>query len=554
LPAPAQGGEKPPARESAVILSLAESSPVLGVHQETELRIEVTSPPPGELPFPRIMCNAGRVEDVVREGPASFSARYLLPSSRFPHVALMVVEFPALAARAALPWRAVMGVSLRAAAIPAFRTDPGAQVTLHIGDKEYGPEPAGSDGIVHIPVVVPPGIAFGLARSVNRHGRASEQMLDLKIPPGPRLLLAAPPTLAAGSVAEVRAFAVEPSGRLADGRTIVLRSSALRPHPLGSRGPGEAAFLVRAPSVLHERSLRLEALVQGEPNTAVSADVALVPAPAARLDLQPEAPVLRASPDASLRVFIAAADAFGNRLDAGRAAVLVDDSPARPLPADDRAMVLVQPPIGSGDREAVYVEAVLDAGHAITRIPLWRPPRPRPPWWAELRPPRHTLTPRLGVLWNLHREAGMSFLLEALQHRGPWPRGMAFGLAMGFVHNELVCENRTGATRVHLQGVPLLALARLHHRRNRLVVGLGLGGGLVLSHARVRSFQADVNEHDVAPALEAAVEAGLHATRSVQVVAGLRYLAVRVGRMSGGDEIVGNAGGLVGDLGYRLVW
>jgi hypothetical protein len=86
---PARAGRASDARRAApsaarVTLSLAVPSPVLGVEDETELRIVATGAFASPLPFPRILCSAGRVEDMVREGPTSFSARFLLPSSRFP--------------------------------------------------------------------------------------------------------------------------------------------------------------------------------------------------------------------------------------------------------------------------------------------------------------------------------------------------------------------------------------------------------------------------------------------------------------------------------------
>jgi hypothetical protein len=109
--------------------------------------------------------------------------------------------------------RGSLAVRLRAAASPAFHTDPGAKVTVKVGDKEFGPVIAPADGNVRVPVVVPPGIAFALARSVNRHGKASQQFLDLKIPPAQRALVVAPEKLAAGSAAEVAVLAVDPNGR-----------------------------------------------------------------------------------------------------------------------------------------------------------------------------------------------------------------------------------------------------------------------------------------------------------------------------------------------------
>ncbi len=547
LPAAARSAPSEP--EPAVLVSLAEVSPVLGVHDETELRIRVVNAPSGEMPMPRILCSEGHVEDLVREGPARFSGRYVLSTNRFPRVAILVVEF-AIQPRVA---RAVMGVRLRAAASPAFRTDPGSQVTIIVGDKEFGPELAGPDGMVRIPVVVPPGIQFGQVRSVNRHGRASEQLLDLKIPPGPRVLIDAPTRMLAGHAAEVHVYAVEPTGRLVDGRRIVLSASS-EPAQVLAWGPGEATFLVRAPAILDRSSVHLDAQVESEPGTLTGADAGLHPTPAAEISLEPDAPRLSTSPDASVRVFLEAQDAFGNRLDPGPAAVLVDGAPAQIQSTEDgRAMVLVRPPIVLQGQQAVEVEAVMDHGHTVVQIPLQYPPRKIPPWWTQVPAPRYTLTPRMGVFWNPHQLPGAALLVEGLAHHGPWPKGLAFGAALGLVHQEILASNELGASQVSLEQVPLLALARYGQRRGRLIMGVGGGLGLVVNFARLRSFQTDVHGHGLGVAAEASAELGV-LMRSAQLVAGVHYLALGLSRMSGGDEIVGDAGGLIGDVGYRLAW
>lgn len=538
--------------EPAVLVSLAEASPVLGVHEETELRIRVVNPPATELPMPRILCSEGHVEDMVRDGPAHFSGHYVLSTNRFPRVAILVVEF----ATRPRPIRAAMGVRLRAAASPAFRTDPGSQVTITVGDKEFGPEQAGTDGMVRIPVVVPPGVDFGQVRSVNRHGRASEQLLDLKIPPGPRVLIDAPNKVLAGQLAELRVYAVEPTGRLADGRRIVLRTSFL-PAQVLSRGPGETAFLIRAPALLDRNSIHLDAQLEGEPNTITAADIGLQAAPAAQLSLEADAPRLSASPDATVRVFLGAQDAFGNRLDPGPAAVLVDGVPGQIQATEDgRAMVLVRPPIVVENRRTVEVEAVMDEGHAVLSIPLQHPVHPvrkAPPWWTRVADPRYTLTPRMGVFWNPHQLPGAAILAEGLRYRGPWPAHLAFGAATGLLHQEILASNDNGATQTTLQQIPVLALARYTARRERLVFAAGAGAGIVVTFARLRSFDTIVHEYGVGAAVEAFGELGL-LMPSGQFVAGVRCLAMKQARLSGGDEIVGNSGGLIGDLGYRLVW
>jgi hypothetical protein len=545
---PVQTRFEPPAAATRVTLSLATPSPVLGIEAETELRIVATGAFTSPLPFPRILCSAGRVEDLVREGPTSFSARFLLPSARFPQVAIVVADF----SHDSLILRGALAVRLRAAASPGFHTDPGAKVTVKVGDKEFGPVHAPADGNIHVPVVVPPGIEFALARSVNRYGKASQQLLDLKIPPAQRALVVAPEKLTAGSACEVAVLAVEPTGRLVDASTILLASSGPRPQPLGSRAPGEARFLVRVPASLQDLTLHLMASLRGQPDVAAEADLVLVPAPTAQVLLQPEAIEPEATPLRSLRVFLSSQDAFGNATDAGEASVLVDGRPVRTQATEDgRAILLIQPPAVLAGREAMEVEAVLDGGHATERVPLALFTRRLPP--DPVQPQRYTLTPRLGLLWNLHQAPGTALFVEAMASRRPGVGGFAFGIAAGYLHSRVFTWNAAGAGDVVLDQIPLLAQARYRRRINRLALSVGAGAGLVLAQARLSVFNSEISGYSVAFACEGSTEAAFLLHRS-QVVFGLRYLAMSLGKLSSGDEIVGNAGGFIVDAGYRIGW
>ena len=539
---------EPPASAARVTLSLATASPVLGIDDETELRIVATGTFASPLALPRILCSAGRVEDLVREGPTSFSARFLLPSARFPQVAIVVADF----SHDSLMLRGALAVRLRAAASPAFRTDPGARVTVKVGDKDFGPVVAPADGNVHVPVVVPPGIDFALARSVNRYGKASQQLLDLKIPPAQRVFVVAPDRLAAGSACEIVVLAVDPSGRLVNASTILLASSGPRPEPLGSRSAGEARFLVRVPASLQDPTLHLVASLLGQPGVVAEADVVLVSAPTAQVLLQPEATRPDATPLRSLRVFLSAHDAFGNPTDAGEASVVVDGKPASPQATEDgRAVLVLRPPAVLAGRDAMEVEAVLDSGHATERIPLALFTRRPPP--DPVQAQRITLTPRLGLLWNLNQAPGAALLVEAMVSRHLSVGGFAFGATIGYVHSRFFAWNSAGAGDVVLDQIPLLAQARHRRRINRLALSVGAGAGLVVAQARLRVFNSEISGHSVAFACEGSTEAAFLLHRS-QVVFGLRYLAMSLGKLSSGDTIVGNSGGFIVDAGYRIGW
>jgi hypothetical protein len=485
---------------------------------------------------------------MVREGPTSFSARFLLPAGRFPQPAIVVADF----SHDSLILRGALAVRLRAAASPAFHTAPGAKVTVKVGDKEFGPLVAPADGNIHVPVVVPPGINFAIARSVNRAGKANQQILDLKIPPAQRALIVAPEKLPAGSAGEIAVLAVEPSGRLVDASTITLASTGPRPQPLGSLAQGEARFLVRAPASLQDPTLHLMASLRGQPEVSAEADVVLGSAATAQVLLQPEATRPDGVPLRSLRVFLSSQDAFGNPTDVGEAAVLVDGQPASPEATEDgRVMLTLRPPALLAVRESMDVEAVLDNGHATERIPLDLFKRRLPP--DPVQAPRYTLTPRLGFLWNFQQTPGLALFVEAMASRHPSLTGFAFGATLGYLHSNIFSSNNAGAGDVVLDQLPLLAQARYRRRFNRLGLSVGAGAGMALGRASLHAFDRDIAGYSVAFAVEGSTEAALLLHRS-QVVLGLRYLAMSLGKLSSGDVIVGNTGGFIVDAGYRIGW
>jgi hypothetical protein len=532
-----------------VTLTLADSSPVIGVTGETELRIEVSDAPETPMPLPLVLCSVGQVEDLGREGPTKFTGRYILPAGRFPQPAIIVAEFTHFA----WPIRGMTTVQLRAAAIPSLRTDPGAQVTLRVGDRDFGPQVAPADGVVHVPVVVSPGVEFATARSVNQYGKASEQILDLHVPYSQRVLFAAPNVFVAGAVAEVAVYAVEPSGHPANGSDLVLRAAGAKVHALGSRHPGEAIFLVKAPSILKGNSLRMEAQLKDQNKTRVATRITLVPAPAAGLTLEPEADHLARTPEASLRVFLGAEDAFGNPVDAGRADVLVDGKDAHvKATTEGEPMVIVTAPVPANGQDEVIVEGVLDNVRAIRRIPIGLGQRPLPPSPVTPPPPRYTLTPRLGVLWNFGAAAGGALFVDAVAFRSARLPNLGLGLSLGLVQTWFATESAGGITRTALTTLPILLQIHQRFLAGRTFFGLGAGAGFAMSWAHIASYGATVVGSSYGAVADASLETGFRIGHAADLVFSVRYLALYLAPFSSSDQINGNAAGAVADLGYRM--
>jgi hypothetical protein len=541
-----------PAGSPSVRVTLADASPVIGLTGETALTIEVSNPPVTPMPMPRVLCSLGQIEDLGREGPAKFTARYILPTSRYPQPAILVAEF--LDPRA--PLRGMLRIRLRAAATPTFRTAPGARVTMRVDDREFGPQVAAADGSVHVPVVVPPGVAFAVARSVNEHGKATEQVVDLHVPYSQRLLIAAPEVLSAGAIAEVAVYAVEPSGRPAAAAELMLRAGNKPVQPLGSPRPGEARFLITAPTILRQKSMRIEAQIKGQSTTVTATRIALVPGPATGLVLEPEAPRLDRKTKPSMRVFLGAEDAFGNPVDAGHAGVLIDGQPA-PVKADPdgQPTVIVHAPPLDEKRDEVVLEGVLGLAHTSKRIPVRTPPKPAPPPKPDeyLAFPKYTVTPRLGVLTNFGPLAGTTFFVDGFVAPSARDRGFALGMALGFVESRFVAESVSGIARTDLSSIPISFQARQHVVFDRLFASVGVGAGFALAFTRVHAYDTTTAGYSVGAFGEASLEGGVIFHKAHLAVA-LRYVGLYLSDFSTGEHLAGNAGGAVLDVGYRRVW
>jgi hypothetical protein len=546
-PRPSLSEKTPEPLAGPLSITVALASPVLGVDQESELRIDLGEDVPAPRVPPRVTASAGRVDELVKVGPRSFIGRYVLPAERFPQVAILLAELadPFAGGR---PLRAFTMVRLRAAASPAFHTDPGAAVTLRIGDKEFGPIRAQRDGTVRVPVVVPPGVGFGVARSVNQFGESTEQTVDLRIPPFRRVMLVAPHELPAGTTQEMAVYAVDASGLPVDPGAISLQTSAGRPQPLGGR-PGEARFLVKVPAT-SAAPLHLEGGLREQPEAKDVADVPVLPGPTRHLVLRPDRARLPAAAGSSLRVYLAGEDQFGNSTDPAGAAVLVDGAlvPTR-AEADGQVTAVVSAP-PDRRRDHVEVEAVLGNAYARRRIPVGSPVSFTRP---DVGPPHLTITPRAGVLLDPDRPPGASARLEVLGRGQTWPAWLLVGMGVGLMTTELRASDGLGISEIDLLQVPVMALARYQRRIGRAALGAELGAGAIWSRVSVDSFGHEVAGHRLSPAAEVGADAAADLGAG-QVVVGLRYLLATVGKLSSGDRLLGQTGGLVLDLGFRLGW
>ncbi len=174
----------PPA--SRVSLSVEPPSPVKGRDTEARLTVRLLQPDgsPDDTGAPPVLrANVGRVEALVRVGPGTWHARYVLPDTRYPEVAILV-------ALSAWPHpQSIHGaygkvlVPLAAAVELSGRSEPGAEFSITIAGVQFGPVKVAPDGRFRVPIIVPPGHRFGQVRVVDAAGNMRRTQMDLALPP-----------------------------------------------------------------------------------------------------------------------------------------------------------------------------------------------------------------------------------------------------------------------------------------------------------------------------------------------------------------------------------
>ncbi|MBI4508390.1 MAG: hypothetical protein HY698_02060 [Deltaproteobacteria bacterium] len=92
------------------------------------------------------------------------------------------------------------------------QTSKGAAVTVEIGNKQFGPVVADSQGKAQVPVEVPPGVATAMVHAVDHKGRRTTRELPLPKSGFATSLVIAPSTLLAGNSATISLFAIRPDG------------------------------------------------------------------------------------------------------------------------------------------------------------------------------------------------------------------------------------------------------------------------------------------------------------------------------------------------------
>ena len=183
-------GQAPAA--SSVALTLDPVAPVKG--RDPVATLEITIGGLDQPAPPVLRANVGTFENVERVGPGRFRARYVLPVTRFPEVAIIVAFAPWPHPQSVEGAFGVLRVPISSAVEVPGRAEPGAEVRLTLGNSTFGPVTAQPDGSFRLPVVIPPGIGMARTITVDHVGNKRTSPLDLMLPPTDQLACVVTPT------------------------------------------------------------------------------------------------------------------------------------------------------------------------------------------------------------------------------------------------------------------------------------------------------------------------------------------------------------------------
>jgi hypothetical protein len=188
---------------STVALSLSPASPVKGRDTTALLEISIGGV---EQPAPPVLrANVGSFDAIERVGPSKFRVRYVLPTTRFPEVAIIVAFAPWPHPQSVEGAFGVLRVPIASAVEVPGKAEPGAEVVLTLAGTGFGPVKAGADGTFRLPVVVPPGYGIAKFATRDRVGNRRSTTLDLVLPPTDQLACVVTPTrLPADGVSKAR--------------------------------------------------------------------------------------------------------------------------------------------------------------------------------------------------------------------------------------------------------------------------------------------------------------------------------------------------------------
>jgi hypothetical protein len=275
----------PPA--TTVSATVTPAAPVKGRDTSAELEI-VVGDSGGSAP-PVLRANVGTVEALERTGPGRYRARYVLPTTRYPEVAVIVAFSAWPHPQSVHGALGVLRVPLASAVEVPGRTEPGAEMRLTIAGQSFGPVTAAADGSFRLPVVVPPGYGTATGETRDRVGNRRRTSMDLHLPPTDQLACVATPNrLPADGASRARILCATSDryGAAAKGAKVQLTSSLGTLSPPRELGPGLFEWTWVAPRQRGDGVTRLDARWrQGSSDSGEHLEIALGQGPVASVEV-----------------------------------------------------------------------------------------------------------------------------------------------------------------------------------------------------------------------------------------------------------------------------
>ena len=190
------------AQRFEITLSWAVDHVVLGDTEQLEISIRT----PAAVNHVWATASTGTLGRARRIAPGRFVANYRPPRKYYPQIAIIAAG-ARLGDQPLVGWRPLQ---LWGKGEAQVRGAPNRDVTVLINKRRFGPVRANANGIASVPVIVPPGVRFGMARG---------ERVDLKLPRDtPLHLLVTPPNVSGdrGQPIDVYVFATDDRGRPRD--------------------------------------------------------------------------------------------------------------------------------------------------------------------------------------------------------------------------------------------------------------------------------------------------------------------------------------------------
>mgnify|MGYP006278671297 FL=1 len=131
---------------------------------------------------PRLETTAGRFGPLSDAGGGVYRTHWQPPEQRHPQAVILAAKV-----EGGPPGWSVIRLHSRTE-LPTRSSKPRVQVTIHLGDRTFGPVRSDARGRVSVPVEVAPGQTRAKAVAVDEFGNRREREVRIPLPPVPRLL------------------------------------------------------------------------------------------------------------------------------------------------------------------------------------------------------------------------------------------------------------------------------------------------------------------------------------------------------------------------------